>query len=360
MKPATEQAPPPASLPVALPPEKSGGKSAATLGGVTKAAVLLVSVDEETRLSILRSLSEEEVEIIGREIARLPPLVAADVKSVFAEFQQMNQAGSYALPGGVDYARRMITRAFGPSGTAMFERILKSMSSDAESLEILQKSDPKQLSKLICNEHPQVIALILSHLAPPQGASLLNALPPELRADVTKRVAQIDQFSPQIVEQIADYVGRRLKAPGEFSRKSYGGVRGVAEMMNRLDKEASDEILNAIGVENEALSDTVRQLMFVFEDILSLDKQDVKALLDKVDRKTLTIALKGSAPGLRSHFTQCMSTKAAEMFTEDIEALGPVRIRDLEAARGQVISTVRQLQSEGIIGSQDSGDGYVT
>jgi flagellar motor switch protein FliG len=330
------------------------------LSGVTKAAVLLISVDEETRSNILRSLSEEEVEIVGREIALLPPIPASEMKAVFAEFEQMNSARSVALLGGVDCARTMITSAFGSGGLSMVARILKSHGSDNGSLEVLQKSDPRQLSKLIYNEHPQVIALILSHLAPAQAASLLNALPPEIRAEVTKRMAQIDQFSPQIVEQIATYVGQRLKAPGESSRKSYGGVRAVAEMMNRLNKDASDELLAAISLENEALSTTVRELMFVFEDIRSLDKEDIKALLNKVDRKILTIALKGSTPDLRTHFTQCMSSKAAEMFTEDIDALGPVRIRDLEAARGQVISTVRQLQAEGVIGTKDSGDGYVT
>ena len=163
----------------------------------------------------------------------------------------------------------MLTEAFGAdTGASIAERLLNSLGADAADLVALQKSDPRQLAKLIYNEHPQVIALVLSHLVPAQAAALLNALPAELRAEVAKRMAQLEQFSPEIVEKIASFISRRLKALGEVgASQSYGGVRAVAEMLNRLEKTASDELLNTVAKENEPLSETIRQLMFVFEDL---------------------------------------------------------------------------------------------
>jgi flagellar motor switch protein FliG len=345
-------------VPPAPPPEPRASRPT-RLQGVTKAAALLLSLDEDTRSKILRLLSVEEVEMISREVARLPPIPAAEVKLVLQEFEDLNHARRYVLEGGVDYARTMLIKAFGPDGLPMVERVLNSLGTDTTNLVALQKIDPRQLSKLIYNEHPQVIAVVLSHLAPEQAAALLNALPTELRPEVARRMAQLDQFSSQVIDQIASFIGRRLKAVGEFSRKSYGGVRAVAEMMNRLDRDASDQILSTIGRDNETLSDTVRQLMFVFEDILNLNTEDIRVLLSNIDRKALAIAIKGSSEKLRNHFVQCMSKNAAEMFVDDIESQGPVRIKDLEAARSQIIAVVRQLQTEGTIGGQGAGDQYV-
>lgn len=334
-------------------------KQLSELKGATKAAVFLLSLDEQTRSSILRLMTEDEVETLSREVARLRAVPAPEVDNVINEFEAMAAARSYVLEGGVEHAKRMLTEAFGKNGLALVERIMESLGTNAANLELLQKTDPRQLSKLIYNEHPQIIALILSHLAPAQGAALLNELPAEIRPEVARRMAQIDQFSPEIVDQIATFIGRRLKTLGEYSRKSYGGVRAVAEMMNRLDTQTSEHLLSTIARDNEPLSDTVRQLMFVFEDILKLEMQDIKALMSKVDRKVLVLSLKGSTDEMRKHFTQCLSQRAAEMFMEEVNSQGPVKIRDLESARGEVIAVVRKLQTDGTIGSQSAGDKYV-
>jgi flagellar motor switch protein FliG len=325
-----------------------------------KAAIVMVSLGRQAGSQLLRQLSDDEVEMVSREIARLPQVPADVAESILQEFHQTYLARNYVLEGGMEYARNMLTEAFGAdAGTSIAERLLNSLGADAADLVALQKSDPRQLAKLIYNEHPQVIALVLSHLVPVQAAALLNALPGELRAEVAKRMAQLEQFSPEIVEKIASFISRRLKALGEVSRQSYGGVRAVAEMLNRLEKTASDELLNTVAKENEPLSETIRQLMFVFEDVRKLGKQDMLVLLPRIDRKSLPLALKGASDTLKEHFSGCMSQRSAEMLKEDIEALGPVRIKDIETAQGAIISVVRQLQTEGLIGSQGDGDKYI-
>src|SRR5579885_1916804 len=340
------------------PPAKAGDRS---LSGLTKAAILMVSLGNETSSQILRQLSEEEVETLGREVARLPVISSSQATSVLEEFEQTSMARAYVLEGGVEYAKKMLTEAFGSdAGLSIVERLLKSLGADAADLVSLQKSDPKQLAKLIYNEHPQVIALVLSHLVPAQAAALLIALPAEIRADVAKRMAQLDQFSPEIVEKIASFIARRLKALGEFSRESYGGVRAVAEMLNRLDSTACDEILADIEKDDAALAETIRQLRFVFEDFLMVDANSMKALLAQTDRKALTVALKGVSPELKRQFMQAMSQRGAEMLNEDIEALGPVRIKEVEAAQQQIIAIARRLQAEGQFSLRGSGgDQYV-
>ncbi|MGA2715270.1 MAG: flagellar motor switch protein FliG [Bryobacteraceae bacterium] len=332
----------------------------ATSGDLTKAAIFLVSVGNETSSKILRQLSEEEVELVSREVARLGPVSSEQAHTVMEEFERGYLAHSYMLQGGVDYAKKMLTEAFGSdTGLSIVERLLKSMGANSGDLVALQKSDPGQLAKLIYNEHPQVIALVLSHLIPAKSSALLIALPPELRAEVVKRMALLDQFSPETVDRIAGYISRRLQALGEFSRESYGGVRAVAEMLNRLDTGTSDELLAAIGQENETLPESIRRLMFVFEDIRKLDKEDIKILLSRIDRKDLIVALKGSDLDTYNHFAQAMSTRAQEMLTEDIEGLGPVKIKDVEHAQHQIIALVRQLQAEGAIGAHGAGDKYI-
>jgi flagellar motor switch protein FliG len=224
----------------------------------------------------------------------------------------------------------------------------------------LQKADPQQLAKFIHSEHPQTIALILSQLNSSQAAGLLESLPPEMRPDVALRMANLDQISPEIISKIAGIIGQKLKALGEFSRESYGGIRAVAEMFNRLDSGTSKEILESIEPVNPALVETIRHLMFVFEDLLLIDQNGLKEVLAKADRKLLTVALKGTSDQLRNHFMQCMSQRGAEMLREDMDALGPIKIKEVEAAQQQIIAIVRQLESDGTLNLKGTvGEQYV-
>jgi flagellar motor switch protein FliG len=224
----------------------------------------------------------------------------------------------------------------------------------------LQKADPQQLAKFIHNEHPQTIALVLSHLNPTQAAALLTSLPNEMRGDIALRMANLDQISPEIISKIATVIDQKLKALGEFNRESYGGVRAVSEMFNRLDSASSKEILEKIESEDANLVATIRHLMFVFEDLLLVDQAGIKEVLSRVDRKMMTIALKGTSEKLKDLFLQCMSQRGAEMLREDMDALGPVKIKEVEAAQQQIIAVVRQLETEGVISLRGAiGEQYV-
>jgi flagellar motor switch protein FliG len=265
------------------------------------------------------------------------------------------------IKGGIEYARRMLMNAFPPDqARRMLDRLVKALGNETLSFDALQKTDPQQLAKFIHSEHPQTIALVLSHLNPSQAAGLLFSLPAEMRSDVALRMASLDQISPEIISKIAVVIGSRLKSLGELSREAYGGVHAVAEMFNRLDSNTSKDILESIERVNPNLVETIRHLMFVFEDLLLLDVNALKEVLSKVDKKILTVALKGTSDQMRNHMLQAMSQRGAEMLREDMEALGPIKIKEVEAAQQQIIAVVRQLESEGVISLKGSaGEQYV-
>jgi flagellar motor switch protein FliG len=193
-----------------------------------------------------------------------------------------------------------------------------------------------------------------------QAAGLLISLPAELRSDVALRMANLDQISPDIISKIAAIIGKKMKDLGELSRESYGGVRAVSEMFNRLDSGTSKEILEGIEQNDPNLVETIRHLMFVFEDLLLLDVNSVKEVLAKVDRKILTIALKGTSEQMKNHMLQAMSQRGAEMLREDMDALGPIKIKEVEGAQQQIIAVVRQLETEGVISLKGTaGEQYV-
>ena len=331
------------------------------MAGIRKAAILMIILGEQTSAEILRQLDDEEVQGIGREVARISSISNDQAETILEEFYQMSIAREYVLKGGIDYARKMLLNAFGPEhAIKLLDRLVKTLGSELASFDTLQRADPQQLSKFIHNEHPQTIALILSHLNASQAAGLLISLPPELRADVALRMASLDQISPDIIAKIAAIIGEKLKALGEMNRESYGGVRAVAEMFNRLDSATSKEILESIEQTDSNLVATIRHLMFVFEDLLLLGQDAVKEVLAKVDRKILTVALKGTSDQLKTHFMEVMSQRGSEMLREDMEALGPVKIKEVEAAQQQIIAVVRQLESEGAISLKGAvGEQYV-
>ena len=329
--------------------------------GLRKAAIVLISLGDQAAAELLRQLPEEDVQLVSQEVARLTTITSEQAENVLEEFYQLSIARDYMVRGGMEYARKMLIEAYGPvTSRKLLDRLASAVVTDLSGFDLLQQADPQLLAKYIHNEHPQTIALILSHLDPSHGASLLISLPAEMRADVTQRMASLDQISPDIISRIAKVVGQKLRALGESSRESSGGVRAVAEMLNRLDMATTKEILDRIESEDANLGATIRHLMFVFDDLLHIPPPGMKEILGRVDRKQLTMALKGTSDNLQNHFLQCMSQRGAQMLREDMEALGPVKIRDVETAQQQIIAMVRQLESEGVISLKSSiGEEYV-
>ncbi len=342
---------------MAVKPEKDADPEE-KLSGLKKAAVLLVTMGADASAMVIKHFNEDEVYILGREVARMQQVTNDTSERVLEEFYQMSVAHEYVLKGGVDYARNMLITAFGPEkARSLLDRLMKSVGSDAANFDALQKADPQQLAKFIHNEHPQTIALILSHLKASQAAALLSSLPADMRPDVALRMAHLDQISPDIIARIASIIGQKLKALGELNRESYGGIHAVAEMFNRLDASSSKEILSNIEVQDPSLVENVRHLMFVFEDLLTVDSNAIKEILSRVDRKMLTLALKGTSDQLRNHFMGNMSSRGAEMLRDEMDTMGPVKIKDVEGAQQQIINVVRQLETAGTISLKGGGGG---
>jgi flagellar motor switch protein FliG len=295
-------------------------------------------------------LDDAEVHRIGREMTKLSAVTGEVVEGVLAEFRQMIVCQNYVLKGGIEYARKIMTAAFGPEHAGnLIDRLAQTVDVDYSKFDALQRADPQQLANLVQNEHPQTIALILSHLGPTQAARLLNGLPAEARADVTLRMASLDHISPEIIAKIADIVGEKILDLGEADRQTFGGVRAVAEMLNNLSQSESEVLLNAISVSDPVLSRTIRDFMLTFEDLIRIDQIGIRNLLERVDRNMLVLALKGTSDELKTVFLEGMSKRAAETMREDIEALGSVKVRDVASAQQQVLSAVRSLEAEGII-----------
>ncbi len=329
--------------------------------GVQKAAILLVLLGEEISAELLRQLDLKEVQTIAKEVAQLGPISEEVAQRVLQECYDMRLARDYLVKGGLDYAEKLLIKAYGPDrGRQLVEQLARTLGAELTSLESLRRFDPQQLARLLHKEHPQTIALVLSHLSASQAAALLASLPPELRADVALRMAKLDQISPEVVQKIGAVIGQKMRALGEVSRETYGGVQAVAEILNQLDVNTSKDILEKIEEVNAGLAEEIRNLMFVFEDLLLLSQEAIREILARVDRRLLTIALKGTSDKLKEHIMSCMSQRGAEMLREDMEALGPVKIREVEAAQQQIIAVVRQLEAEGVISLRGSvGEQYV-
>jgi flagellar motor switch protein FliG len=312
--------------------------------------VLLIAIGEEASGKVVKDLSDDEVHTISKSIMTSEPVTSEEASAVLREFHELVTARTYVVKGGSDYACKMLRRAFGADAARrLVDRVNQSIGVESANFDSLQNSEPQQLANFIHGEHPQTIAMILSHLNPSQSAALLAAMPEEMRPNLAKRMANLEQISPEIIGKIAQTIGDRLKSLGDISHQSYGGVRAVAEMFNHMDAGRRKSILQAMGATDAELVSNIRHLMFVFEDLLGIDAAGIRELVGAVDRRALTVALKGTSEKLQRHIMQNLSSEGAIMLREDIESLGPVRIKDVEAAQQEVITTLRRLESEGAL-----------
>lgn len=330
------------------------------LSGVRKAAIVTLLLGEEQATAIFKHLHEGEIELIAREVAGIGQVLPDIGAPVLEEFHHMWRAADYVARGGVDYAQRLLTKTLGPE---MARRILERVTKSCESTFVfnaLEKSDPQQLSKFIVSEHPQTIALILAHLKSAQAAQLLGLLPDTLRVDVITRMANLDEISPEVIGRISSVIEQRLKALGGPSHESYGGVRAVAELLNRIDRNISQPVLEAIENELPELAVSIRNLMFVFEDLTGVEDSALREIVQRADKKVLTIALKGASEEIRNRFFQNMSKRAADMIREEMEVLGAIRLREVEKAQQEIVAIARKLEEEGLLTTgAAAGEPYV-
>jgi flagellar motor switch protein FliG len=333
--------------------------AASKMSGPQKAAVVLLAMGTEATAEVFKHLSEREIEALAREMTALGQVPVAETEKIVEEFHSTALAASSMIRGDEDIARSMLVKTLGTdSGRKIFDRVQRSVSS--ASFAALHKVDPQQLSKFVLGEHPQTIALILAHMKPSNAAQLVASLPGEMRVDVLTRMAGIEEISPDVMARIASIVEQRLKVLGGPSREQKGGIRAVATLFAHLERTVSGPALNAIEAQKPELALTIRNLMFVFEDLVRVDENGIREIVGQVDKKVLTLALKGSSEEVRKKFFDNMSKRAAEMMKEDMEALGAVRLRDVEKAQQEVVAVARRLEEEGVISTGDSvEDAYV-
>jgi flagellar motor switch protein FliG len=324
---------------------------------VQKAAILMVVLGEEAAAGIYRHLSEEQVQQVTQEIAELRRVSPEVVNTVLEEYDQLSTTQDYLARGGSEYANRLLVKAFGPENAKLLlEQVSRAQEISASKLDSLQKADPQQLAKFLESEHPQTIALILAHLHVKQSTSLLMKLPEESRAEVVKRLAKLRAFSPEMAQKVAMVLHKRLQSLGEQSRRAYAGFKGVADLLNQLDQGSVKTILDAIEADDAGLALSIRNLMFTFEDFLSVPEAGLRELLGQLDKKVLAMALKGASEQLKNHIFKTMSSRAVEMLKEDMEVLGPVRSRDVAKAQQEVVTAARKLEGEGKLVLKAEGD----
>jgi flagellar motor switch protein FliG len=327
-----------------------GGYTLVGMPGLRKAAILMIAVGDELAKLFIQSLSNTDVQQLTDEITRLGSVPQEVLTQVLTEFYGLLETQQYVVRGGVDYARRLLTDAFGASRAAeLIAQLPKLREQTHGDLAMLQKMDPQQLSKFLENEHPQTVALVLAHLDPKRGSTLLMHLEEHLRVECVRRLAEMRQFSPEMAQKVGVILHRRMESLGSTGRKSYAGFRAVADMLNRLDQEASKGILEKIEMEAPKLAIGIRNLMFTFEDLLTVSETSIRELMSAVDKRILALALKGAKEDLKAHMFKAMSSRAVEMLKDDMESMGPVRTKEVARAQQEMLVLARSLEAEGKI-----------
>ncbi len=331
-----------------------------TMSGLRKAAIVALMIGEDASASIFKHLSEDEIETLLSEMAALGRVSSKMGEQVLEEFHQTAVAAEHVARGDIEFAKRVLVKSFGPdTARRMIDRVMRAFQSNA-GFASLERADPQQLSKFILGEHPQTIALILAHLQPANAAQLATLLPEELRVEVLTRMASLEDISPDVVSRISSVIELRLKALGGPSREQHGGVRAVAELFNRLERTVSTPVLEAIEEARPELAVSIRNLMFVFDDLLHVDDNGMREIIQRAAKKGLTIALKGASDEIRQRFFTNMSKRAGEMLREEMEVLGAVRLRDVEKSQQEVVAIARKLEEEGLISTgAAAGEAYV-
>ena len=330
----------------------------ANLSGVRKAAVLLVAVGEESAKEILRALPEVDVQRLTEELADLRGITPEMSAGILEEFWELLETQNYMMHGGLDYASRLLQETFGKDrADDLLMLVRRSQEAAQGNLAKLQRTDPQQLGKLLDSEHPQTIALVLAHLDPRRASMVLDNLSEDHKVLSIQRLAEMRQFSPEMAQKVAHILHRRLENVGDTARKSYSGFKAVADLLNRLNAEESKKILETIEDGQPELALAIRNLMFTFEDLVTVPPQTIREIVSGVDKRQLALALRGAKDDLRAQIFKSMSSRAVEMLKEDMEVLGPVRSREVAQAQQEILNLARRLEAEGkVILKLETGD----
>jgi flagellar motor switch protein FliG len=332
----------------------AGGKS--DRSGREKAAMLLISLGPEKSAEIFKHLKEEEIEQLTLEIANIRTVTPEEKERVMEEFYQICLAQEYIAEGGIGYAKEILEKALGTQKALDVINKL-TVSLQVRPFEFVRKADPAQLLNFIQKEHPQTIALILAYLKPQQASVVLAALPQDKQADVARRIAVMDRTSPEVIKEVERILEKNLSSLVTEDFTAAGGVQAIVNILNTVDRGTEKYIMETLEIEDTDLAEEIRKRMFVFEDILTLDNRSIQRFLRDVENNQLAIALKGATEEVQKVIYSNMSKRLAEMIREDIEFMGPVRLKDVEEAQQKIVNIIRKLEDAGeIVISRGGGD----
>ena len=327
--------------------------------GLQKAAILLITLGPEKASLIFQHLKEEEIEELTLEIANTRSVNPQDKEEVLEEFYQVCLAQQYIAEGGIGYAKEILEKALGnDKAQGVIAKLTASL--QVRPFEFIRKTEPGQLLNFIQDEHPQTIAMILSYLAPAQAAMVLGALPPEKQADVARRIAQMDRTSPDVIKEVERVLERKLASLVNQDYTIVGGIDSIVNILNSVDRSTEKHIMESLEIDEPELADDIRKKMFVFEDILLLDDRSIQRVLRDVDNADLELALKSSTEEVQNVIFRNLSKRLASMIKEDMEFMGPVRMKDVEEAQQKIVGIIRKLEdSAEIVISRGGGDDIV-
>ena len=326
------------------------------VSGIQKAAILLISLGPEKSANVFKHLKEDEIETLTLEIANTRSVPPDLKEQVLEEFYEVCLAQQYIAEGGIGYAKELLDKALGEDKAKdVIGRLTASL--QVRPFEFVRKADPAQLLNFIQDEHPQTIALILAYLSSNQAAAVVGALPPEKQADVAKRIALMDRTSPDVIKEVEKILEKKLSSLVNQDYTIVGGVDAIVSILNTVDRSTEKHIMETLEIEEPELADEIRRKMFVFEDILSLDNRAIQTVLREVDNSELAIALKNANEDVQNCIFNNLSSRLAAMIKEDMDYMGPVRLKDVEDAQQKIVNIIRRLEDTGeIVISRGGGD----
>nr|WP_244330768.1 flagellar motor switch protein FliG [Leptospira interrogans] len=318
------------------------------LTGRQKAAVFLIAVGSEVSSEIFKHLREDEIEQITFEIARLDKITPEDKEKVLVEFNELMMAQEFISNGGIDFARGLLEKALGnQKAIDIINRLTSSL--QVRPFDFIRRTDPQHLLNFIQNEHPQTIALILSYLDPQKASNILSNLPHTIQAEVAKRIATMDRVSPDVLREVERVLERKLSTLASEDYTSAGGIDSVVEILNLVDRGTQKTIIEALEEEDPELAEEIKKRMFVFEDIVLLDDRAIQKVMREVDNSDLAKALKSVDTEVQEKIFKNMSKRAANLLREDMDFMGPIRIKDVEDAQQKIVNIIRKLEDAGEI-----------
>ncbi len=334
--------------------KKKGG-----LTGKQKAAILLISLGPDVSASVYKHLSEEEIEKLTLEISGVRKVDSKEKEEVLEEFHNIAIAQDYITQGGIGYAKQVLEKALGAEQAAtIINRLTSSL--QVRPFDFARKADPGQILNFIQNEHPQTIALILSYLEATQAGQILSELPQEMQADIARRIALMDSTSPEIINEVEQILERKLSATVTQDYTQTGGVEAVVDVLNGVDRATERTILDALEIQDPELAEEIKKRMFVFEDIVTLDGRAIQRVVRESDNDDLKLALKVASEEVKEIVFRNMSKRMVDTFLEEMEYMGPVRLRDVEEAQSRIVAVIRRLEEAGeVVIARGGGDDII-